>query len=412
MRWINAAKRYVVHAMRLKNGTRRSERKLQVLMLGLRGFPNVEGGVETHAENLCVKLAEIGCDVVVIVRSPYQRTDTGQVWRDIRFVSLWAPRIRGAEALIHTFLGVLYAAVMRPDILHIQAIGPSMMTPLARLLGLRVVVTHHGADYDRQKWGNAAKAVLRTGERLGMQFSNARISISQAIRQIVKDKYGLDSSLIPNGVNLPVIPHTTEILESFDLSPMRYALLVGRFVPEKRHHDLIQAFSQAELEGWKLVLVGSTHNPDEYTKSVLRAAESNPNIVCTGFQTGTALKELYAHASVFVLPSSHEGLPIVLLEALSFGLPVIASDIPAHMGADCEGISYFACGNIRALINRLRRRADEVEDRMHKERLRQHILEKYKWSDVARQTYDTYSAVMAADALAAMKRQNFRVDVR
>ncbi len=369
------------------------EKPLRVIMLGLRGFPGVQGGVEAHAEHLCPLLVELGCDIEVIVRSPYQPVRTDSLWRGIQFRSIWAPRSKGLETIIHTLLGVLYAAVKRPDILHIQAIGPAIMAPLARLLGLHVVVTHHGPDYERQKWGVIAKFVLRLGESFGMRYSNARIVISDVIRKIVHEKYGLASELIPNGVNSSDMPNTAAILNTFDLEPERYVLLVSRLVPEKRHHDLIQAFLQSSLEGWKLVLVGASDHPDEYTQSVLDAAGQASNVVCTGFQTGLALKELYANAGFFVLPSSHEGLPIALLEALSFGLPVIASDIPANLEVNCDGISYYPLGDVRSLTILLRKQAQNRLTRDQREYLRQFVLEKYKWDTVAQKTYNVYLVV-------------------
>lgn len=371
------------------------EKPLRVMMLGLRGFPGVQGGVETHAEHLCPRLIELGCDVEVIVRSSYQSAGIGSAWRGVRFHTVWAPRSKGLEAIVHTFLGILYSAVKRPDILHIQAIGPAIMTPLARLLGLYVVVTHHGPDYERQKWGITAKLVLRLGECFGMQFSNARIVISEVIRSIVHEKYGLKSELIPNGVDLPELPSSTAILGAFGLEPKRYVLMVSRLVPEKRHHDLIQAFLRSKLQGWKLVLVGASDHPDIYTKSVLEVAEKTSSIVCTGFQTGMALQELYTHAGFFVLPSSHEGLPIALLEALSFGLPVIASDIPANLEVSCSAISYYPLGDVEMLATQLRNQAKENFTMEQREYLRNYIVEKYNWSAVAQKTYAVYETVHA-----------------
>lgn len=143
---------------------------VKIMWLGLRGFPDVQGGVETHAQHLCPQLAELGCEVTVIVRSPYQPANVGPEWRKVHFHSIWAPRSKSMEAIVHSFLGVLYAAIKRPDILHIQAIGPALVTPLARLFGLRVVVTHHGPDYDGRNganwpvppcgWGNIAACIL------------------------------------------------------------------------------------------------------------------------------------------------------------------------------------------------------------------------------------------------------------
>jgi glycosyltransferase involved in cell wall biosynthesis len=254
--------------------------KIKIMWLGLRGFPNIQGGVEMHGEKLCPLLAELGCDMHVIVRTPYQPRDCGDTWHQVRFHHLWAPRSKSLEAIVHSALGVLYAGLInRPDVLHIQAIGPALVTPLARLLGLKVVVTHHGPDYERQKWGRLGKLSLELGERLGMLWSNARIVISEGIASAVRTKYGLESTLIPNGATLPDRPDATDCIDTFGLEPGKYVLLVSRLVPEKRHLDLIEAFQQAAVPGWKLALVGSSDHPDDYTRAVLAAAEATPNVV-------------------------------------------------------------------------------------------------------------------------------------
>lgn len=373
-------------------------RRISVMWLGLRGFPEVQGGVETHAEQICTSLVAMGCDVEVVVRAGYQPDHVGSIWKGVRFTRLWAPRSRAFEAIIHTFLGVLYAAVRRPDVLHIQAVGPALLTPLARLFGLRVVVTHHGPDYDRQKWGMAARSLLKLGERLGMRFSNERIVISRHIAGIVSEKYGRESVIIPNGVVLPELPETTGALERFGLHSGRYVLLVSRIVPEKRHHDLINAFAGAALPGWKLAIVGASDHPDDYTASVIEAAGRHPGVVCTGYQSGVALNELYAHAGVFVLPSSHEGLPIALLEALSFGLPVVASDIPANLEVEAEGISYFPLGDVGALSQSLRTIAARASEPYKPDSLRAAVSAKYNWTDIAEKTAAVYGAVTGISA--------------
>lgn len=373
-----------------------TRKPLRIMWLGLRGFPDVQGGVETHAQHICPQLAEMGCDVTVIVRSTYQNY-AGNEWNKVRFQRIWAPRSKSLEAIVHTFLGVLHAAIRRPDILHIQAIGPGLMTPLARLLGLRVVVTHHGPDYDRQKWGRLARAVLRLGEFCGMRFANGRIAISDVICKLVRSKHDCECALIPNGVELPELRGSADTLRHFGLQPQRYVLSVSRFVPEKRHHDLIRAFAAAAPDGWKLVLVGGSDHPDAYARSVFETAQQAPNVVCTGFQTGAALRELYEHAGMFVLPSSHEGLPIVLLEAMSYGLRAIASDIPANLEIDCRDIDYFPVGDIDALAALLKSHAGEGQEEERRERLRGFVQEHYRWRDVALRTHALYSEVLADD---------------
>jgi glycosyltransferase involved in cell wall biosynthesis len=367
-----------------------SQRPLRVMMLGLRGFPDVQGGVETHAQNLCPLLAELGCDVTVLARSRYQPVEVGPSWRGVKFVSLWAPKSKGMEAILHTFIGVLYAAIKRPDILHIQAIGPAIMTLPAKFLGLKVVVTHHGPDYDRQKWGKLARGILQLGERWGMRWSNGRIVISQVIANLVRDKHGVSSALIPNGVVLPELPAANETLTKFDLASGKYVLLVSRLVPEKRHLDLIAAFELAQLADWKLVIVGGADHPDAYQREVIDQAAA-ASVVMTGFQRGLALQTLYAHAGLFVLPSSHEGLPIAMLEALSYGLPVLASDIPANLEVGLPATNYFPLGDVAAMAKHIQQLTQIPLDMTSREDIRTWVTQRYNWNDIANKTLAVYT---------------------
>lgn len=363
---------------------------LRVMMLGLRGFPQVQGGIETHAEHLAPLLVQQGCDLEVIVRAPYQPLHIGNAWQGVKFTRLWAPKSKALEAIVHTFLGVMYAAMKRPDILHIHAIGPALMTPLARLLGLKVVVTHHGPDYDRQKWGGFAKFVLKTGEWAGMRFSHGRIVISNVIRELVANKHQVQSEIIRNGVNMPQLDTCESHLAQFGLTKQRYILLVSRLVPEKRHLDLIEAFNRAKLSDHKLVFVGTSDHPDAYVAALQQAASQNKNIVLTGFQQGDVLRSLYTHAALFVLPSSHEGLSISLLEALSYGLPVLASDIPANTELSLNPMTYFELGNVAMLTEKIRskiRNPQSIEAKMDK---RAWIDSQYNWRKVAEKTYSEY----------------------
>ncbi len=365
---------------------------IKITVLGLRGIPDVQGGVETHAEQLYGRLSRLGCDVEVIVRSRYVPKER-RVFGSVRLRRLWAPRVQGLEALVHSLLGVLYAAIVRPDILHVHAVGPAIVTPLARMLGLRVIVTHHGPDYDRDKWDSFARWVLRLGERAGMRCANARIAISRVIVDLVRSKYGLDSNLIRNGVATGTLQVGTQHVRSLGLEPRRYFLQVSRMVPEKRQLDLIAAFAAAAIPGWKLALVGALGS-DEYSRSVEQATAGH-DVVLTGFQRGAALQELYTHAGAFVLPSSHEGLPIAMLEALAYGLPLLASDIPANLEVGLDAGSYFPLGDREALARGLRRLGEMPRDPQALEARRSSTLRNYDWDHIAEQTLDVYRNVLA-----------------
>lgn len=367
---------------------------MRIMVLGLRGFPGIQGGVETHAEFLYPMLAQRGCQVEVLVRTPYWPKDKEREWQGIRFRPLWSPRSKGLEAFLHSFLGVLYAGIKRPDILHIHAIGPALVTPLARLLGLRVVVTHHGPDYDREKWGWFSRRILRLGERCAARFANQMIVISGVIKQLILSKYHRDTIIIPNGVVVSEAPQTIHALQQFSLERGRYVLTVSRFVPEKRHGDLIRAFAAAGLTGWKLVLVGSLEPADDYIGSIRTLVKDEPDIVLTGFQSGMALRELYANAGLFVLPSSHEGLPIALLEALSYGLCAIASDIPANLEINLPARQYFPLGDVHALADVLQYFGGAASVVSNRDEIKNWVSKQYNWEDIAEQTLVTYKSML------------------
>jgi glycosyltransferase involved in cell wall biosynthesis len=360
---------------------------MKVMVLGLRGL-QVQGGVETHATHLYRRLAALGCDVEVLARTPFVPPGERRVG-DVRVRRLWAPRRSGLEAMVHSLIGVAYAAIARPDILHIHAVGPALVTPLARLAGLRTVVTHHGADYDRDKWGRFARWVLLTGERMGMCYSDARIAISSTIAKLIQSKYGRDADLIPNGVEVHAPRGDSEFLETLALQPGRYFLNVGRMVPEKRQLDLIHAYAQAHIPGWKLVLAGKLAE-DRYSAQVREAAATH-GVILAGYVSGVPLEQLYSHAGAFVLPSSHEGLPIALLEALSYGLPSLASDIAGNLEVGLESSCYFPLGDIGALATRLAQLAREPVSPDAVARRRLWTKERYDWDRIARQTLSVYT---------------------
>lgn len=375
---------------------------MKVLVLGVRGLPNVQGGIETHAEHLYSRLAEMGCEVEVIVRAPYVPADR-RTFGDIRLRRIWSPRTVGFEAVVHSFLGVLYAGLSRPDILHIHAIGPSIVTPIARLLGLRVVVTHHGPDYDRDKWGSFARWVLRTGESLGVRYSHARIAISRGIQALIYSRYRKNSELILNGVEASEPDADRGEIGRWQLTSGQYYLQVSRLVPEKRQLDLIKAYASLPDPKWKLVLVGGSGG-DAYSREVAEAA-SAAGAIMTGYLSGRPLRQLYSHAGAFVLPSSHEGLPIAVLEALSYGLPVIASAIPANLEIGLESSRYFPLGNIEALAERLRETAQTVEDESVRTARRRWVSDTYDWERIAGQTLQVYQRVLSGPSLAVLARR-------
>ena len=360
---------------------------MKIIVLGTRGIPEILGGVETHCEQLYPRLSTMGNDVTVITRTPYVVDKNIIEFKGVKLKHIFAPKQKSVEAIVHTFLGVLYAGVKRPDVLHIHAVGPMIMTPLARLLGLKVVVTNHGPDYDRQKWGKLAKFVLKTGEYLGSKFANEIIVISEVINSIMKEKYNRsDAHLIHNGVNLPSIATNNDYISSLGLVKRNYIIGVGRFVEEKGFHDLIEAYSKIETNV-KLVLVGDADHETEYSKK-LKESAMKAGVVLSGFIKGDKLNQIFSHTKLFVMPSYHEGLPIALLEAMSYNLDVLVSDIPANLEVNLDKENYFKTGDTLEL-------AEELNKKLKVESIDtdySNVLDKeYNWDKISEKTLRIYN---------------------
>lgn len=361
---------------------------MKIVVTGTRGIPNVMGGVETHCEELFPRIARRGLDVMVIRRSNYVR-DSLTEWNGVKLVDIDCPKKKSFEAIIHTFRAINEAKRLRADVLHIHAIGPALLVPYAKMLGMRVVFTHHGPDYDRDKWGKAAKTILKLGERMGCMFADDVIVISDVIRNLIKEKYGRTRNvhLIYNGVSQPEICDYPEYFSELGIEKGRYILGMCRFVPEKNLHHLMEAFAKIRRENpssdIRLVLAGDTDFEDDYSRRLKTMAREN-GVVLTGFIKGRRLHSLLTHCLCYCLPSSHEGLPIALLEAMSYGVKVIVSDIPANKEVGLPDSDYFPVGNVEALAEKLR----EVMAQPVK-----HIsydMHKYDWEKIADQVVEIY----------------------
>lgn len=366
---------------------------MRIFVTGTRGVPNIPGGVEKHCQELYPLIVKSGHEVILATRTPYVYQKEPS-WQGVKLCHIFAPRQKNIEAIIHTFLAVLKARLLNVDLIHIHTVGLGLMVPLAKMLGLRVVVTNHGPDYDREKWGRVAKAMLRMGEYLGGKYANEVIVISSVIADIIEKRCGRKSNLIYNGVPLPAAREDTTFLSRLSVKPRNYILAVARFVPEKGLHDLIAAFS--ELDGdYQLVIAGDADHETPYSASLKDMAAKDDRIILTGYITGTPLQQIFANARLFVLPSSHEGLPIALLEAMSYELPVLVSDIPANKEVNLGKHSYFPCGQRAALKRQIKVLLEMGLPDEERTRYHQMLTGMYNWQNIATQTVAVYEKALS-----------------
>ena len=363
---------------------------MKVTVIGLRGIPEVMGGVETHCQELYPRIAkEESIELTVITRKPYIDPSI-QFFEGIKLISLYSPKSTGLEAIFHSFLALVYVRLkIKTDILHIHAIGPSLVLPLARLFGFKVVVTHHGADYNRKKWGLLASSMLRLGEYFAIKLAHTIICVGKSLTAtLVKKRSATKATLcIPNGAPISNIPSTEKpnAKQNVDLSNIvegPYILFVGRLVPEKGIDELIGAYKQLKPMQ-KLVIVGAADHESEYSSSIL--GEQDSTIIIAGQRTKEELSILYSHCDLFVLPSSHEGLPIVALEAMSYGCNILLSNIAPNVDIGLASEHYYPLNDRQSLV-----RAIENKLKISKSEDYTSLLQVYNWDKIALATTDVY----------------------
>ena len=372
----------------------------RIAMIGHKFIPSRDGGVEVVVSNLAPHLAGIGYDVTCFNRTNKQfkkQKKTAPLPREYRGVHLvWAPTVdrRGLAAMSASMTASVMAAFRRFDLVHFHTEGPCVLCWLPKLFGKKIVVTIHGLDHQRQKWGKFASAYIILGEKAAVRHAHRIIVLSKGVQTYFREKYGRETVLIPNGID-PADPQpASEITKQFGLTSRDYILFLGRLVPEKGIHYLIEAYQKLKTEK-KLVIAGGTSDTDGYVKQLYEMAGDNPSIIFTGFQQGLVLEELYSNAFLYVLPSDLEGMPLTLLEAMNYGCCCVTSDIGecADVMNGC-GIT-FPRGNAEALREALQDLCDHPEKaEAHRAEARKVISSKYTWQEITAQTHGLYRELL------------------
>ncbi|MHA2938271.1 glycosyltransferase family 4 protein [Vibrio sp. RC27] len=366
----------------------------QIAVIGLRGIPGIMGGIETHCEKLYPLVKELDPDLDITVYCRKSYVFDRIPYKGINRISIFSTKNKNIETLLHTFLSILHARFIKNiRIVHIHAIGPGLLSPFAKLLGMKVIVTHHGADYNRQKWGPFAKFALKAGEFLCVKFASRVLIVSNSLSNKLSAVYKSDNMFfVPNGVkNIEFEPSACSIdddvlsLINNDNSP-GYILAVGRLVPEKGYHDLVEAYKKLTNKKYKLVIVGDADHPNFYSKGLI--ANQSDDILFLGRRSGATLDILYRKASLFILPSYHEGLPVVALEAVSYGLPILLSNIDENSDIGLNHPSYFNVGNVDELSAKLG--VDNFDAYKSDYEI---ILDKYDWKKIAKSLVGHYEDI-------------------
>ncbi len=321
------------------------ERTMKIAFIGQKGIPATYGGIEHHVDRLSRGLAASGHDVSVYVRNWYTNKKLDN-YQGVRLVHIPTIKSKHLDASIHSLLCSVHALFQNYDIIHYHGIGPAFFSLIPKLFGKNIVVTVHRLDWDIEKWGTIAKSLLKLGEYISIQIPQRTVVVSDHLKQYFQSKYAKDTIYIHHGTEFPGLKTPRLILEKYDLKEKDYVLFMGRLTSEKRVDWLIRAFQDliknpAAPKHLKLVIAGGSSATHEYVKKLQNMSKNDNRIIFTGYVTGREKEELLSNAIVFSLPSRLEGYPIVILEAKSYGLCCLASDIPPHREAIEHGIDGF-----------------------------------------------------------------------
>jgi len=367
---------------------------MKIVFIGQKGIPATYGGVEKHVEDLATRLVRDGHEVLVYARKNYT-SDKLKSYKGVELISLPGIATKHLDAISHTFLACLDVIFrQKADVVHFHSIGPSLLSWMIKIFkpNARLVATFHSQCYNHQKWGGFAKFSLQLGERMICSVPDATVAVSKSLTDYATKKYGKKIFYIPNGVESATL-RDVDLIKKWGLEKNEYIITVSRLVRHKGIQYLLEAYKQLGTDK-KLVIVGDGAFTDDYVQELKKIAEDNPNIIFTGNQSGEILQELYSNAFLFVQPSESEGLSIALLEAMSYGLPVLVSDILENVEI-VNGVGFvFGNKNVADLTLKLKAilMMDDIVLQENKAKLKELVAKNYNWNDIVREIETLYKA--------------------
>lgn len=369
---------------------------MKIAMIGHKRIPSREGGIEIVVEELSKRMVKHGNSVTAYNRAgshvsgnQFKTAEKLKEYEGIKIITVPTPKSKKLNAIVYSALSAIRASFSNYDVVHFHAEGPAAMCFLPKLFGKKVIVTIHGLDWQRSKWGGFATKFLLFGEKTAAKYADEVIVLSKAVQNYFFEKYNRKTTYIPNGISEPSILMPNLITKKFNLSKNNYLLYLGRIVPEKGIHYLIEAYKKSNIK-MPLVIAGGSSHTEDYFNSLKEAAK-NENIIFTDFADGDLLAELYSNAYIYILPSDLEGMPLSLLEAMSFGLCCLTSDIPECTEVCKNNAVYFKKSDINDLTAKLKMLADSPDMvQSYKNSSANYILSKYNWDEITEKTLKLY----------------------
>lgn len=389
---------------------------MRIVMLGHKRIPSREGGVEIVVEELSTRMAALGHEVTVYNRKGSHVAGIGNEqkeygknydYKGVFVKTAFTLPQKSLNAIVYSFFATIKACFSGADVVHFHAEGPCAMIPLAKLFRKKCVATIHGLDWQRSKWGGFATKFLLFGEKMAAKHADQVIVLSEGVKQYFQNTYGRKTLVIPNGISKPEYFAADIIKNKYGLCGQDYLLFLARLVPEKGVHTLLEAYQKSGV-AIPLVIAGGSSHSSEYCQKIESMAKkineetgrnhTEQKVILTGFVQGKELEELYSNTMLYILPSEIEGMPLSLLEAMSYGALCLTSDIPENTDVTEDYGFSFASGDVKALAEKLTELSGSIDslratEKYTRKSIQNFILGKYNWDDVTKRTLECYEDI-------------------
>lgn len=376
----------------------KDERKLNIAMFGQKRIPSREGGVEIVVEELATRMAKLGHNVTCYNRAGHHVSGNEfdkkieKEYKGVRLKTVWTIDKKGLAAMTSSLSAAICSAFSKTDVVHIHAEGPAAMCFIPKLFGKKVIATIHGLDWQRAKWGGFARKYIKWGEKQAVKYADEIIVLSKNVQEYFKKAYNRETIYIPNGINKPELRPAKEIINKWGLIKDSYVLYLGRIVPEKGIQYLIEAWKEIKTDK-KLVICGGSSDTEKFMNELKGMTRELNNVIFVGFQQGRILEELFSNAYIYCLPSDVEGMPLSLLEAMSYGNCCVVSDIPECTEVVENKAVEFVKSNIQDLRHKLNELIqDEDMVRLYKADSSKYVCDRFNWNDIVERTIGLYKS--------------------
>ena len=389
---------------------------MQIAMLGHKRIPSREGGVEIVVEELATRMASMGHEVTVYNRKGSHVAGIGNEqleygknydYKGVKVKTVFTFDKKSLNAIVYSFFATIKACFSKADVIHFHAEGPCSMLPLAKVFRKKCIATIHGLDWQRSKWGGFATKFLLFGERMAAEHADKVIVLSESVKKYFQDAYNRETIVIPNGIDKPEYQEPQIITYKYGVHGQDYLLFLARLVPEKGVHTLLEAYEKSGIKLPLLIVGGSSHS-SEYCQEIESMVKqinddagrnkTDQKVILTGFVQGRELEELYSNALFYILPSEIEGMPLSLLEAMSYGNLCLTSDIHENTDVTEEYGFSFKTGDVDDLAEKLIELCESIDmirssEKYTRENIQKFILKKYNWDDVTKRTLVCYEDI-------------------